>query len=161
MDAPVVELPCSFRESVERCRRSHEDSLQPGGKGLDGLGRCTGLSVNFDDVRSVSGAVLFGVTRHRALLQLLDPFDLPFKAIADVDSESRVFGVENVPLRATLERLGMLLDQVFKSIDPLVELLDFGFVKVFSLFKCLEQRLGDALQGVRVEVGAHVENVGR
>ena len=159
MDAPVVELPCSLRESVERCRRSHEDTLQPGGKGLNGLGRCTGLSVDFDDVGSVSRTVVRGVARHRALLQLLDPLDLPLKAVADVDSEPRVLGVEDVPLWATFEGVGMVLKEVLESINPTVELLHLSLVIVFSLFEGFEQRFGDALEGVGVEVGTHVENV--
>ena len=108
---------------------------------------------------SVSGTIFFGVTRHSALLQWLDPFDLPLKAIADIDGESRVLGVENVPLWAAFESVGVLLDQVFKSVDPTVELLYLNPVVLFSLFEGFEQHFGDALQGVGVEVGSHVENV--
>ena len=159
MDAPVVELPRSLCESVECCRRPHEDTLQPDGKGFDGLGRCARLSVDFDDVGSVSGAVFFGVARHCALLQLFDPLDLSLKAVADVDGERRVLGVENVPLWAAFESVGVFLDQVFKSVDPTVELLYLDPVVILSLLESFEQRPGDALQGVGVEVGTHVENV--
>ena len=159
MDTPVVELPRSLCKGVECCRRPHEDTLQPDGKGFDGLGRCTGLSIDLDDVGSVSGAVVFSIARHRALLQLLDPLDLPLKAIADVDGERGIFGVENIPLWASFESLGVLLDEVLESIDPTVELLYLGLVIVLSLLDRLEQCPGDALQGVGVEVGTHVENV--
>ena len=108
---------------------------------------------------SVSGTVVFGVARHRTLLQLLDPLDLSLKTVADIDGEPRVFGVENVPLWAAFEGVGVFLEEVLKSIDPTVELLHFGLVIVLSLFEGFEQRFGDALQGVGVEVGAHVEDV--
>ena len=117
------------------------------------------LGVDFDDVGSVSGTVVFGVAGHRALLQLLDPLDLPLKTVADVDGERGVFGVKNVPLRAAFESLGMLLDEVLKAIDPTVELSYLDLVIVLSLLDRFEQRPSDALQGVGVEVGTHVENV--
>ena len=104
MDAPVVELPSGLRKGVESRRWPHKYALQPDGEGLDGLGRCTWLSVDFDDVGSIPGTVLFGVARHCALLQLFDPLDLSLKTVADVDGERGVFGVENVPLWATLDR---------------------------------------------------------
>ena len=107
----------------------------------------------------VSGAVIFGVARHRTLLQLFDPFDLPLKTVADVDGKPRVFGIEDVPLWATFEGVGVVLEEVLESVDPTIELLYLGPVIVFSLLNCFEQRLGDALQGVGVEIGAHVEDV--
>ena len=110
---------------------------------------------------SVSRAIVFGIARNRALLQLLDPLNLALKAVADIDSERGVFGIENVPLWAAFEGLSVLLDEIFESDDPTVEFLYLGLVVFFSLFEGLEQRLGDALQGVGVEIGAHVENVGR
>ena len=103
------------------------------------------MSVDFDNVGGISGTIVFGVARHRALLQLLDPLDLPLKAVADVDGERGVLGVENVPLWAAFESFVVLLDQVFKSDDPTVELLYLGLVVLFSLFKGFEQRFGDAL----------------
>ena len=73
-------------------------------------------------MRGVPGTVVFGETGHCALFQLFDPLDLPLKAIADVDSEPRVLGVEDVPLRATFEGVGVSFDEVFKSGDPGVKL---------------------------------------
>ena len=96
------------------------------------------MSVDFDNVRGVPGTVVFGVARHRTLLQLLDPLDLPLKAVADVDGKRGVLGIENVPLRATLEGLGVLLEEILKSIDPAIELLNFGLMVVFALLKCFE-----------------------
>ena len=75
MDAPIVELSCRFRESVERCRWPQEYALQPDRERLDGLSRSAGLSIDFDDVRSVAWTVIFGEAGHSALLQLLDPLD--------------------------------------------------------------------------------------
>ena len=160
MNAPVIELPSGFCEGIECRRRPHEDALQPDGKGLNRLGRRTGLSVDLDNVGSVPGTVFLGVARHRALLQLLDPFDLVLKAIADVDSECGVFGVEDVSLRATFEGLVVFLDEVFKPIDSIIESLYLGPMVFFSLLESFEQRLGDALQGIGVEVSAHVKDVG-
>ena len=93
------------------------------------------------------------------MLQLFDPFNFSLKAVADVDSEPRVFGVKDIPLRASLEGIGMGFDEIFESIDSSVELAHFGHVIVFSLLDCFEQRFGDALQGVGVEVGAAIEDV--
>ena len=118
------------------------------------------MSVDFDDVRSVPWAVVFSKTGHCALLQLFDPFDLLLKAIADIDGETWVFGIENIPLRASFESVGMGFDKVFESVDSSVELMYFGHVVVLSLFDRFEQRFGDALQGVGVKVSAAVENVG-
>ena len=109
---------------------------------------------------SVPGAVVFSEARHCALLQLFDPLDLPLKTVADVEGEPRVFGVKNVPFWATFEGVGVSLDEVFESVDPTVELLYFSHVVVLSLLDCFEQRLGDALQSVGVEIGAAVKNVG-
>ena len=50
-------------------------------------------------------------------------------------------------------------DKVFKSGDPGVEFRHFSGVVSFSLFDCLEQCLGDALQSVGVEVGTAVQDV--
>ena len=94
---------------------------------------------------SVPGAILFGIARDRALLLLFDPLDLPLKAVADVDGKRGVSGVENVPLWAAFESLGVLLDEVFESKDSTVELLYLGLVIVLSLLNRLEQRPGDAL----------------
>ena len=159
MDPPVVELPRSFRKGVECRRRPQEDTFQPDRKGFDGFGRCTGLSVDLDDVGSVARAVVFGEAGHSALLQLFDPFDFSLKAVADVDGEPGIFGVEDIPLRASLEGIGMGLDEVFESVDPGVELVYFGCVVILSLFDRFEQRLGDALQGVWVEISTAVEDV--
>ena len=117
------------------------------------------MGIDFNDVRGISRAVVFGETGHRALLQLLDPLDLLLKTVADIDGETWIFGVEDIPLRAALEGVGVGFDEVFKSIDPRIELAYLGRVVVLSLFDCLEQRLGDALQGVRVEVSATVKDV--
>ena len=159
MDPPIVELPRSFCEGIECRRRPQEDTLQPDREGFDGFGRCTGLSVDLDDVGSVSGTVIFGETRHCALLQLFDPFDFSLKTVANVDSEPRVLGVENVPLWATFEGVGVSLDEILEPIDPTVKLPYFGHVIVFSLLNCFEQRFGNALQGIGIEVGAAIKNV--
>ena len=107
----------------------------------------------------ISRAVVLRKTGHRALLQLLDPFDLSLKPIADVNGETWIFGIEDIPLRAALEGVGVGFDEVFKSIDSTVELSYLGHVVVFSLFDRFKQCFGDALQGVGVEIGATVENV--
>ena len=159
MDAPVVELPRGFCEGVERGRRPHEDALQPNGQRFDGLRRRAGLGVNFDDVGSVPRAVVFSEAGHGALLQLLDPLDLSLKSVADVDGKPRVFGIEDIPLGASLEGVGMGFDEVFKSVDSSVELAYFSCMVVLSLFNRFEQRLGDALQGVGVEISAAVKDV--
>ena len=159
MDTPVVELPRSFRESVEGRRWPQEDALQPDRKGFNGFRRSTGLGVNFDNVRGVPWAVVFGEAGHGALLQLLDPLDLALKTVADVNGETGILGVENVPLRAAFEGVSVGLDKVLESVDPGIELPYFGHVIIFSLFDCFEQRLGDSLQSVWVEVGAAVEDI--
>ena len=125
----------------------------------DRLRRGAGLSVDLDDVRSVAWTVVFGEAGHGALLQLFDPFNFSLKAIADIDGEPGIFGVEDIPLGAPLEGISMGFDEVFEPIDSSVELTHFGHVIVFSLLNCFEQRLGDALQGVGVEIGATVEDV--
>ena len=159
MDAPIVELPCSFREGVERCRRPQEYTFQPDGERFNGLGCGAGLGVDFDDMGSVTRTVVFGEAGHCALLQLFDPLDFSLEAVADVDGESRVFGVKDIPLGAALEGIGVCFDEIFESIDPTVEFPYFGHVVVFPLLDCFEQRLGDTLQGVRVKVGAAVKDV--
>ena len=159
MDAPIVELPCSFRESIERCRRPQEYTFQPDGKGFDGFGRGTGLSVDLDDMGSVAWTVVFGEASHCTLLQLFDPLDFSLEAITDIDGESRIFGVKDIPLGAALEGVGVCFDEIFESIDPTVELPYFGHMVVFPLFDRFEQRLGDALQGVGVKVSAAVKDV--
>ena len=93
------------------------------------------------------------------MFQLFDPFDLPLKAVANIDGKSWVLGIEDIPLGASLESVGVGFDQIFESVDPGVELSYFGGMIVFSLFNCFEQGFGDALQGVRVEIGAAVEDV--
>ena len=117
------------------------------------------MSVDFDDMGSVPRAVVLGEAGHRALLQLFDPFDFSLQPIADVDSEPRVFGVENVPLGALFEGVSMGLDEVLKSGDSGIEFPDFGDVVGLPLFDGFEQRLGDALQGIGVEVRAAVQDV--
>ena len=159
VDTPVVELSRSLGKGVEGGRRPQEDALQPYREWFDRLRGGTGLGINFDDVRGVSGTVVFGETGHRSLLQLFDPFDLPLKAVADVDGETRILGVKNVSLGASLEGIGMGFDEIFEPIDSSVELAHFGHVIVFSLLNCFEQRFSDALQGVGVEVGAAIEDV--
>ena len=117
------------------------------------------MGVDFDDMGGITGTVVFGEAGHRTLLQLFDPFDLPLKTVADVDSEARILGVKDIPLGAALEGVGVGLDEVFESVDPGVELPYFGRMVVFPLFDCFEQGFGDALQGVGVEVSATVEDV--
>ena len=87
---------------------------------------------------SVSRATIFGEASHRALLQLFDPLDFPLKTVADVDSEPRVFCVEDVPLWATLKGVGVSLDKVFESVDPGIELPYFSGMVVLSVFNRLE-----------------------
>ena len=159
MDAPIVEFPCSFREGIERCRWPQEYAFQPDGEGLDGLSRSTGLSVDLDNVGSVARTIIFGEAGHCALFQLLDPLDFSLEAITDIDGKTRIFGVEDVPLGAALEGVGVGFDEVFKSIDPGIELSYFGHMVVLPLFDCFEQGFGDALQGVGVEVSAAVKDV--
>ena len=117
------------------------------------------MGIDFDDVGGISGAVVFGETGHRTLLQLFDPLDLSLKAVADVDGEAWILGVENIPLGASLEGIGVGFDKVFKSVDSGVELPYFSRVIIFSLLDRFEQCFGDSLQGVGVEVGAAVEDV--
>ena len=159
MDAPIIELPCSFCKGVERCRWPQEYALQPNGERFDGLGRSTRLGVDLDDMRGIAWPVVLSKAGHGTLLQLFDPFDFSLKTVADIDSKPGIFGVEDISFRATLEGVGVGLDKVFESVDPSVELAYFGCVVIFSLFDCLEQGLGDALQGVGVEVGTTVEDV--
>ena len=138
MDAPIVEFPCSFREGVERCRWPQKYAFQPDGERLDGLGRSTGLSIDFDDVGSVTWTVVLGEAGHCALLQLFDPFNFSLQTVADVDGESRVFGIEDIPFGAALEGVGVRLNEVFEPIDPAVKFPDFGRMVVFSLLNCSE-----------------------
>ena len=138
MDTPVVELPRSLCEGIECRRWPQEDTLQPDRKGFDGFSCRTGLSVDLDDVGSVAQAVVFGEAGHGALLQLFDPLDLSLKAIANVDSKPGVFGVENIPLRASLEGIGVGFDEVLESVDSGVELTYFGHMVVFPLLDCFE-----------------------
>ena len=121
MDAPVVKLPCRFSESVEGGRQPQENALQPYEERLDRFCCGTRLGVNFDNVRGVSRTVIFGEAGHRSLLQLFDPFDFSLQTVADVDSETWVFGVKNVPLRAAFEGVGVGLDKVFESEDSSIE----------------------------------------
>ena len=93
------------------------------------------------------------------MLQLLDPLDFSLKAVADVDGEPRILGVEDISFRTALEGVGVCLDEVFKSIDSTIELSYLGHMIIFSLFDCFEQGFGDALQGVGVEIGAAVKDV--
>ena len=159
VDTPVVELPQSFREGVECSRWPQQDALQPHGERLDGLSRGARLSVDLDDVGSVAWAVVLGEAGHGTLLQLFDPFNFSLKAVADIDGEAWVLGVENIPLRASLEGVGVGFDEVFKSIDPRIELAYLGRMVIFSLFDRFEQCFGDPLQGVRVKIGAAVKDV--
>ena len=110
-------------------------------------------------MRSVPGAVVFGEACHCALFQMFDPFDLSLKTVADVNGEPGVFGVEDVSFGAAFESVGMSLDEVLEPVDPAVELSYLGQVIVFSLFDRFEQRLGDALQGIGVEVRTTVQDV--
>ena len=159
MDTPIFELPRCLSEGIECSRRPQENTFQPDGEGFDGFGRCAGLSIDLDDVRGVPWAVVLSEAGHSALLQLFDPLDLSLETVADIDSETGVLGVKDVPLWATLESVSVGFDEVFESIDPTVELSYLGHVIVFSLFDCFEQRFGDALQGVGVEIGAAVEDI--
>ena len=108
---------------------------------------------------SVAWTVVFGEAGHGALLQLFDPLNFSLKTVADVDGESGVFGVKDIPLGASLESVGVGLDKVLESVDPRVELSYFGCVVIFSLFDCFKQGFGDALQSVGVEVGAAVKDI--
>ena len=103
------------------------------------------MGINFDDVGGISGAVVLGEASHSALLQVLDPLDFSLKPIADVDGESRILGVEDVSLWASLEGVGMGFDKVLESVNSGIELAHFSCMVVFSLFNCFEQRFGDAL----------------
>ena len=117
------------------------------------------MSVDLDNVRGVAWAIVLGKTGHSALLQLLDPLDFSLETIADIDGEAWVFGVEDVSFGAPLKGVGMGFDEVLEPIDPTVEFPYFGDMVVFPLLDRFEQGLGDALQGVRVEVGAAVKDV--
>ena len=108
----------------------------------------------------ISRAVVFGKTGHRTLLQLFDPFDFPLKAVADINGEAWVLGVEDISFGAALEGIGVSFDEVLKSGDPGIELSYLGHMVGFSLFDCFEQRLGNALEGVGVEVSAAIQDVG-
>ena len=87
---------------------------------------------------SVSRTVVFSETGHCALLQLFDPLDFLLEAIANVDSEPWVFGVEDVSLWAALEGVGVSSNQVFESGDPGIKFQYFGGVVSFPLFDCFE-----------------------
>ena len=117
------------------------------------------MSVDLDDVGSVARTVVLGEASHSALLQLFDPLNFSLEAIADVNGEPGVFGIKDVSLRATLEGVGMCLDEVLESVDPAVKFSYLGHVIIFSLFDCFEQGFGDALQSVGVEVGAAVKDI--
>ena len=72
------------------------------------------------------------------MLQLFNPLDFSLKAIADVDDEARVLGIENIPLGASLEGVGVGFNEVFESVDSSVELAYLGRVVVFPLFDGFE-----------------------
>ena len=93
------------------------------------------------------------------MLQLFDPFNFSLKAIADIDGEPGVLGVEDIPLRAALEGVGMCFDEVLESVDSAIEFPHLGCVIFFSLSDRFKQGFGDALQGVGVEISAAVEDV--
>ena len=93
------------------------------------------------------------------MLQLFDPLDFSLEAVADVDGETWVLGVEDISLRASFESVGVGFDEVLESVDSSVELTYFGHVVILSLFDCLEQCLGDPLQGVGVKVSAAIKDV--
>ena len=70
--------------------------------------------------------------------KLLNPFDFPLKSVADIDGKPGIFGVEDIPLGASLEGVGVIFDEVLESVDPGVELAYFGCVVVLPLFNCFE-----------------------
>ena len=71
------------------------------------------------------------------MLQLFDPFDFSLKAVADIDGETWILGVENIPFGASFESVGVGFDKVFESIDPCVEFTYFGHVVVFPFVMIL------------------------
>ena len=93
------------------------------------------------------------------MFQLFDPLNFPLEAVADVDGEARIFGIEDISFGTALEGVGVSFDEIFQSVDPGVELPDFGDVVILSLLNSFEEGLGDSLQGVGVEVSAAVEDV--
>ena len=94
---------------------------------------------------SVAWTVIFGEAGHSALLQLFDPLNFPLKTIADVDGEPRVLGIEDIPLGAAFEGVGVCFDKVLESVNSAVEFPYFGDVVVFPLLDRLEQGFGNAL----------------
>ena len=111
-------------------------------------------------MRGVPGAVIFGETGHRALFQLFDPLDFPLKTVADVNGESWILGVENIPLGATFEGVSVSFDEVLKSGDSSIELPYFGHMVGLSLLDRFEKCFSDTLQCIGVKIGAAVEDVG-
>ena len=107
----------------------------------------------------ISWTVVLGETGHCTLFQLFDPLKLSLEAVADVDGEAQIFGIEDVSFGAALEGVGVSFDEIFQSVDPGVELPDFGGVAILLLFDGSEEGLGDSLQGVGVKVSAAVEDV--
>ena len=112
-------------------------------------------------MRGIPRAVVLSKTGHHALLQLLDPFNLSLKTVADIDGKPGIFGVEDVPFGAALEGVSMGFDKVFEPGDSGIEFHNFGGMVVFSLLDGSKQRLSDALQSVGVEVGTAGQDVGR
>ena len=159
VDTPVVKLPCGFSKGVEGDQGPQEDAFQPYGERLNRLRCGTGLGVNFDNVRGVSRTIVFGETGHRSLLQLFDPLNLSLETIADVDCKPWILGVEDVSFGASFESVGVGFDEVLQSGNLSIELQHFGGMVGLSLFDGFEQHLGNALQGVGVEVGAAVQDV--
>ena len=159
MDAPIVKLPRGFSKGVEGSRWPQEDALQPYGERLNRLRCGTGLGVDFDNVRGISRTIVFGEAGHRSLLQLLDPLNLLLQTVADVDRKPWILGVKDISFGASFEGVGVGFDEVFQLGDSSIELQYLGSVVGLPLFDGSEQHLGNALQGVGVEIGATVQDV--
>jgi hypothetical protein len=111
-----------------------------------------GLSIDLDEVRAATWAIICGEYGEHTLVKHLDPFCGAVKPVADCYGEVWVLSVFDIPLRALLEVIFIGFNLGFKSGNSLLEMPLLLDMVLFPNSDSTDQRGCNSMEGDCIDV---------
>jgi len=127
--------------------------VEPGRKGVDGLGRIDSLGIDWERVWQIQGSLLLSVHLNVSVMSGGDPIGLGIRSFAQWDLEVRVHGIADVPVWSSFVGLGIPFNSGLEPLDLVLEGKDSELVDLFTVLDGLDQTSCNLSEGDGVDVG--------
>jgi len=109
-DAPVIKSVGCFGEVSVNSGGADKELMEPGWKGVNGLGGVHGLGIDGEGVGSIQWSLFLSIHLDIPVMGRSDPVGFGIRSFTKRDLEVGVHGIADVPIRGPLVGFGISLD---------------------------------------------------